>query len=214
MQEFMMGIEIERFRWETCEIYLGRIETIEEAAWREVLDNAEQKRYDQYRFGRDKQRFAARRFLVKYLAARKLGVLPVEVKFQLGRYGKPEVRGLEMSWSGSGEMMAVIFGSSPVGIDIERIDENRQWEELWDKVAGNADTKADGKNFLRYWTAREALGKALGTGLCEEVFARELYWDEQNMEMSGGEDVKFWVRELEGGDYCCGAAVMGAEKGV
>ena len=64
--------------------------------------------------------------------------------------------------------VAAVVARHPIGIDIEKIT-TRQTEALFDKVADSIEWALIGgkswEGFHRYWTAKEAVLKAKGTGL-------------------------------------------------
>ena len=66
------------------------------------------------------------------------------------------------------DYVAAVVARTPVGIDIEKIAE-RQTVSLYEKVADSAEWALIGgkswEGFYRYWTAKEAVLKADGTGL-------------------------------------------------
>lgn len=88
--------------------------------------------------------------------------------------GKPfvsaDMPGPAVSMSHSGDMVAVAVGmpGSALGIDIEK-QKPRNFLAIADHWFGPAETAAVAAEgaaaFYRVWTAREALGKALGVGL-------------------------------------------------
>jgi 4'-phosphopantetheinyl transferase len=76
--------------------------------------------------------------------------------------------GIYWSLTHKPEYVAAVVARTPIGIDIEKIAE-RQTASLYDKVADSAEWSLIGgkswQGFHRYWTAKEAVLKADGTGL-------------------------------------------------
>jgi phosphopantetheinyl transferase len=95
-------------------------------------------------------------------------------------FGRPSVDGLWVSVSHSGRRTAVaVGGAGPLGIDLEE-REPREFRAVADRwfsqrelqwLAAQPD-QLDG--FLRLWTAKEAVGKALGEGLGDGLLRREM----------------------------------------
>ncbi|WP_371405111.1 4'-phosphopantetheinyl transferase superfamily protein [Kribbella sp. NBC_00662] len=82
--------------------------------------------------------------------------------------GRPEVPGLAVSISHTHHLVVVAASTDgPIGVDLEEV-QPRQMQELADRWFAPEElawmsTRPDG--FLRLWTAKEAVGKALGRGL-------------------------------------------------
>jgi 4'-phosphopantetheinyl transferase len=149
----------------------------------EILDADELERAAAYRRAEDRTRFLAGCGLVRVAAARYAGVSPDAVVLDrrcpdCGRpHGKPRLRepqepALELSVSHSGALVAVAFARSPVGVDVERLDERLTAADV-SRVALSAGEReelerANGaglRHFLVYWTRKEAVSKAVGLGL-------------------------------------------------
>ncbi|MDH3666389.1 MAG: 4'-phosphopantetheinyl transferase superfamily protein [Paracoccaceae bacterium] len=124
--------------------------------------------------------FVLRRAARRAILARYLNVLPERIAFQENRHGRPQTDGLRFSASHSGAMacLAVTRGDV-VGADIERIrpvdtllfeqrilspDERQMLQEQPEPDRLN--------RLLTLWTAKEAILKAMGTGLCLEMLPR------------------------------------------
>lgn len=107
-----------------------------------------------------------------------LDIRASEVKLVRGQFGKPCLAStvgvrIEFNISHSGAHLALATGTTPVGIDVE---ENRTVEEVeslvqryltadeWCAVLKQRHA-CRSNEFLKYWTRKEAVLKALGCGL-------------------------------------------------
>ncbi|MBR5868131.1 MAG: 4'-phosphopantetheinyl transferase superfamily protein [Clostridia bacterium] len=116
---------------------------------------------------------AGRELLSRLLAECFPGEMPSVAKTDLGKPYLPDYPEVGISVSHSGDYAVAAIAPGPVGIDLERLREPTAGvlkkyfsKEERDLVsAGGADV------FTRLWTTKEAIGKALGTGLLN----RELF---------------------------------------
>jgi 4'-phosphopantetheinyl transferase len=121
--------------------------------------------------GREAARWTLREILARYLG-------PVaEVKLEVGDHGKPSLPGpgrLRFNLTHSGEIAAVAVALDlEVGIDVERIDPDRDLLALAPRALAPADaalvTAAASAErpvlFHQAWARREAVAKCLGVGL-------------------------------------------------
>jgi 4'-phosphopantetheinyl transferase len=111
---------------------------------------------------------AARRWLAARAALRvalgeRLGVAPEAVAFARGEHGKPEIAGslLRFNLSHSGDLALIAFAPRDVGVDVERA--NRSARAVQRSLTPGE--RATGDDPLRIWCRKEALAKAIGTGL-------------------------------------------------
>lgn len=92
-----------------------------------------------------------------------------EISLHKDTRGKPLVSGsgVHVSLSHSGRCLAVAVSTVDLGMDIESLRYPDKWPALyrWITAPGEQAEAATGADFLRVWTAKEALVKALGTGL-------------------------------------------------
>jgi len=154
---------------------------------RSILDDAEIGRATLFRHSADRVRFMATRGALRSLLGGRLGVQPAEVRFAVGRRGRPELanasRKFSFNVSHSGEHALIsISGIRTVGIDVERIDPTLDWKALVDLVCTDREARMlraesaalQREHFCRCWTAKEALLKALGVGIAEDLRAFEV----------------------------------------
>lgn len=93
--------------------------------------------------------------------------------------GKPYVRNpqvpCEFNYSDAKTYCAAAFGERPIGIDIEEIRSpsvhllRRLSAEERGYLRDAADPTERNRRFVRIWTAKEAFGKMMGTGLTKEI---------------------------------------------
>ena len=126
------------------------------------------------------RRWLVSRGALREILAAELGVSPASVKLQLGEHGRPRLKPgthpseIDFNLSHSGELALVAVGRGRrVGIDVERLRPGRNPLRVADRYFSPQEVAAVGaaapdeqpREFLRYWTAKEALAKGLGLGL-------------------------------------------------
>ncbi len=145
-----------------------------------LLDDAERDRAGRFRSPDDRRRFIARRAALRRVLAQYTDDEPVSLRFIANAFGKPALAGetdcdgLRFNASHSGDLaVVVVTRGRDVGVDIER-------HRMIDEMAGIArshftpaerealeasapDERA--RVFFDLWTRKEALVKAIGTGL-------------------------------------------------
>lgn len=127
-------------------------------------------------------RCAVRAALASYLE-----IVPAKLCFTYGSHGKPELtRQPDLQFSiahSAGHVLLAVSGSSPVGVDVERVRQPPR-DGLAERLLGpgawlhyrSLDDQARGQAFTQAWAEREALVKALGLGigdgwgLCRSLF--------------------------------------------
>ncbi len=158
------------------EIVLARLDASSDGL-RELeacLSPHELKRADRFFFQRHRRRFVVARVRLRQLLGERLGVAARDLALVYGANGKPRLadEAMRFSVSHSGEIALFAFSRArEVGVDIEAVRpidsadaiaahilthrERRAYAAARDKVAA----------FLRFWTRKEALAKAIGDGL-------------------------------------------------
>lgn len=147
----------------------------------ETLNEEEIRAARRFRQRSDLVRSALGRFLIRRELGSLLAIRASEVKLEMGQFGKPCLAStvgvrIEFNISHSGARLALATGTTPVGIDVE---ENRTVEEVESLVQRylTADEwcallkqrhACHSNEFLKYWTRKEAVLKALGSGLSRD----------------------------------------------
>ena len=148
------------------------------------LNDDERARAARFHFAPDRARFVTSRIALRHILGEALGVEPAGVRFALGVHGKPEIvrdcnEGdwrFNLSHSGNISLIAVTQGR-PVGIDVEILRRlPRQMIEILPSLSPAerlalrlVAEPARPTAFLRCWTRKEALIKAIGAGLTQDL---------------------------------------------
>ena len=132
-----------------------------------------QARADRYFRREDSVRCVAAEALLRYAVSRQLGIPSFAVEqTPAGKPYLPEYPDFCFSLSHSGSWVAIAWGSSPVGIDVERLRMDSGKEQIArqffhpDEQAYLFEKNADfEKRFFQIWTMKESYLKYLGTGI-------------------------------------------------
>lgn len=153
------------------------ITRLDEAAYAALYaraDAARRDRADRCRRREDAYRCIASHALVRYAAAKNLGLR--EITVERTPQGKPYLRERAdfcFNLSHSGKWAVLACGGSRIGVDIERIvmDEKKEAVARRHFTSGEqdyifrAEPARQGIRFFEIWTAKESYLKFLGTGL-------------------------------------------------
>jgi 4'-phosphopantetheinyl transferase len=193
--------EASRFRTTFCvsaaEVHVWRLQFSSaesaEAGWY-VMTDEERARAESFRFASDRKRFCQSKLLLRRVLGKYLGLDPGKVPIVADQHGKPFVdgmtspRGLQfnLTHSRSVALLAITTGQT-VGIDVEDISRvaNIEVSTLAEGVLSKREIEAimvleresQMRAFLRCWTRKEALLKAVGVGLLGKLDGLEVPWD-------------------------------------
>jgi 4'-phosphopantetheinyl transferase len=150
-----------------------------------LLDEQERGRAARFVFERDRHRFVAAHAALRRLLARCTGQAPQALRFDLGAFGKPQLRGTPgcaFSLSHSGDLALVaLAGDGEIGVDLEPVRPMRDTDALVRQCLSERERlhfhalpeSERAFAFLQAWTRKEACLKAIGTGLQIEPSAVE-----------------------------------------
>jgi len=153
----------------------------DEAGSSALLDDDELARAGRFRFERDRVRFVHRHALVRRVLARYLDVAPAEITIRRTRFGRPELdpaSGLSFSVSHADELTVVAVAQGcRIGVDIERLRPLDDELEIAETMFAEAEVAllrsvplaSRAHTFLELWTRKEAIVKAVGSGLSLEL---------------------------------------------
>jgi 4'-phosphopantetheinyl transferase len=163
------------------------------------LTDEERLRADRFMREDVRRRFIVARAGLRTILGRYLAMPPEDVPIAIGSHGKPqfgnlaEANDLQFNLSHSGELALVaIARGCDVGVDVEQVRTIEHWQEIAARyfhpaeVAAIAAVPEAERNalFLRCWTQKEAILKALGIGLGRSL---------QSFAVGVNDDVGHWV---------------------
>lgn len=147
-------------------------------SYRTLLDPVELERAARFRFELDRERFIIAHGLLRTLLGERLGASPEELRFGRGPYGKPFIEGsdLRFNLSDTKDALVIAIGrSGEIGVDVETmtrtVDHDAVGEHYFtpeevEMIAASADRK---RRFLEFWTRKEAVLKASGVGIMDDL---------------------------------------------
>lgn len=135
-------------------------------------DETRQKKADKLKKKPDKKLSVVAGELVRNAVSNKFNIAPQDIRFRVGKNGKPYIENvdIEFSISHSGDIALCAISDKPVGIDIEQIrnvdinmvkrvftsDEQQYVLEKW---------SLSKQRFFEIWTRKEAYAKLNGKGV-------------------------------------------------
>jgi 4'-phosphopantetheinyl transferase len=144
-----------------------------------LLTGHEKALANQFRFDEDKCRFAVGRQALRHLLSKYLNVKPLDIGIDHKDLKKPVISypltDIHFNISHSGEWVLIGISRKELGIDIEKIDPEFQYSDLLQEHFSEAEKSFISRAanpllaFLYLWTRKEALTKAWGTGLQENL---------------------------------------------
>lgn len=148
--------------------------------FRAALDESELERAGRFRFEEDRERFIAGHGMMREVLGGALSADPASLRFERGPHGKPFLPGAGLRFSFSDTKDAVLVAISPdmeIGVDLEtfsrRVDHDAVAGHYFtgDEVrslSGLAEPERK-RGFLELWTRKEAVLKATGVGIMEDL---------------------------------------------
>ena len=144
-----------------------------------ILAESERAAAERYHFPQDRLRFLQRRAVLRFILSRYTGIKPAGLEFAHTGYGKPflvqsgNLHALNFSVSSSSNLAVICVARSPeLGIDLEKLAgkeiSRREADSVLRPTEQNAladHTEDFHETFLRFWTCKEAILKAIGMGL-------------------------------------------------
>jgi 4'-phosphopantetheinyl transferase len=177
-----------------------------------TLSAEERQRAEQFRLEQARRRFVLTRAALRTLLGKQMGVPPREVPLVLGMHGKPRLAdgACAVDWrfnvthSGEIALIAMTIGCE-VGVDIELVRPVRQAEHIarryfHPRESAAVRAAASGQRdvtFLRIWTAKEAVLKALGKGIAGSLTGFSVPTGPHDGAWIDVPDRRCWLQPLE-----------------
>jgi 4'-phosphopantetheinyl transferase len=152
-----------------------------QAELNDLLDPVEQERAQRFRFDADRERFILGHGLLRSLLGKYLKRDGSLVRMARGPFGKPYLEGkdLRFSFSDTKDAILIAFANAQeIGADIETMHRSVDHDAVSGhyftpteikaiQAAGSA--AASKRRFLEYWTRKEAVLKASGVGIMDDL---------------------------------------------
>jgi len=141
----------------------------------DVLSEREQEKASRMFIQKDKERYVVSKFCLRTLLSSFLNVPASEIDFIAHTHKKPTVKGLEFNISHTGDYVLIAISPKPVGIDIEYLNHEFDFKSILDitfskkEIDFIGDKNIDPTNFYVMWTRKEALLKASGEGVSDNL---------------------------------------------
>jgi 4'-phosphopantetheinyl transferase len=140
-----------------------------------LLNQRERGRLSTIRHPLTRFHFLRGRTTLRVILARHLGGSPSDIPLTVNAHGKPVLadHSLHFNVTHTEGLLGFVIGHSPVGVDAERTQANRDLAGLVNRYFSTAEqtqfasipAELQPAAFLRGWTCKEALLKAIGTGM-------------------------------------------------
>jgi 4'-phosphopantetheinyl transferase len=169
---------------EEIHVWLLRLDTENPAITDDIrlgwLDSEDRQRAERYVHPGARRGYLWTRGMLRRLLGQYLQCEPSAIRLESNPHGKPrlaetgEDQGLVFNVSHTDRLAVLGFARDrPLGIDIEKSRPDRDWHRIADYCLSDPErdrwrrTEAarQGMEFLKYWTAKEALVKAAGRGI-------------------------------------------------
>ncbi|MCI0333497.1 MAG: 4'-phosphopantetheinyl transferase superfamily protein [Planctomycetes bacterium] len=198
----------------------------------------EQQRADQFRLDAPRHRFVIARAALRILLGRYLGVEPGDMLLTVDANGKPRLANRDnvpelhfnMAHSDQLALIGVTRGCE-IGVDVERLRTVRHAAHIAQRYFHPNEVKtieAAPPNdrdaaFMRCWTCKEAILKAIGVGITDSLaaFQAPIVDDGGRGSFvavpthSHGKSARCWLQRLNpGDDYVAAVAVVGIERKI
>ena len=144
-----------------------------------LLNEAEHKRANSYYQQKDRERFIVSRVALRQLLGQYTGLQPQDIAFTIGPNKKPFIQNaanpIHYNVSHSGDKILIAISDHEVGIDVEHIQLDFDYEEIIPTCFSTAEatyirTSPDPRHtFYRLWTRKEALLKGTAKGVDDDL---------------------------------------------
>lgn len=163
------------------EIYFARVGDVSEYydRFKELISDFERERAGRFVHEGDRMTYVCCHAIVRLILSVKLGLRPELIEFVRGPYGKPYLNDNSLFFNITHTRDAfalIVTRGSETGIDMEAIDRTMNFRAIvrnfFSENEGNyifTDEIGSSARFFTLWTRKEALLKALGTGIADNL---------------------------------------------
>ena len=200
----------------------------EREIYEDVLSARERQVAARFHFDADRERSIVARGGLRRILSAYCGVSPQALTFRTDTYGKPSLSGIpsapQFNVSHSGDCVLIGVSLGPCGVDVERSHTRLSEHSIAERFFCPREVKWLRRNqngFLRLWTMKESVIKAVGRGLSiplSDVDVTDIAEGNAStitLETPGLEKQTLWLKELNAAkDYAAAISMVGSEGAV
>lgn len=141
----------------------------------DILSDREQDKAMRFINQKDKERYLVSKYCLRKLLAYFLDTSAAEVDFFTKDEQKPATKGIEFNISHTGNYVVIGISRKLIGVDVEFLNREFDFDSILEtgfsarEVEFIGKTSVDVTNFYTLWTRKEALLKAVGEGLSDNL---------------------------------------------
>jgi 4'-phosphopantetheinyl transferase len=155
-----------------------------EDLYQEILSKDEKTRADKFYFEHHRKNFIIFRATLRQTVSKHLNISAEKIKFKYAKFGKPEIitaqnkQNIQFNISHSENIALIaICKNKHIGIDIEQVRDLKDYQKISERFFSKKENQAvlkepiknQIKTFFQIWTRKEALIKASGKGLFQNL---------------------------------------------
>ncbi|WP_316809587.1 4'-phosphopantetheinyl transferase family protein [Pedobacter agri] len=143
--------------------------------YREILSVEEVEKALKFRSIDDANRFICTRYGIRNILSFFMNISPKSIVFQLGFNNKPYLEGIEFNITHCADLVIFAISKNPIGIDIEFCKKDFDFNGITAITFTKPELKLlkngpyANQTFYWLWTRKEALLKATGEGLIDQI---------------------------------------------
>jgi 4'-phosphopantetheinyl transferase len=177
-----------------AQIWFARLEEMRDhiPEYRALLDEEESARADRFRFDVDRERYIIGHGMLRMLLSRYTGIAPKEIRTDRGKYGKPYLPdgSLHFNLSDTKDAVLIAFALEEIGADLETMARTVDHQAVAEHYFTSAEVEwiqggdEPKRRFLELWTRKEAVLKASGVGIMDDLRVLEVHGSCNTMRIS------------------------------
>lgn len=184
-----------------CHLWFATLDELRPKAARleQLLDDAELQRADRFRFAYDRERFVLGHGWLRTVLSRYVTTEAAAIRYERGPHGKPFLSDNSVRFNFSDTKDAILIGITSdmeLGTDIETLARDVDHEAVSQhyftpsEIAGIRSSHAPKLRFLELWTRKEAVLKASGVGIMDDLRVLRVDAPMNEMTIGHGEFVR------------------------
>ncbi len=163
----------EKLNLDNCNIFKFNLEVYTQikSNYKNILSKIELNKAKIFKLQNDSERYIIGKYFTRLLIGDQLGINPAEVSFIEIENKKPATTHINFNISHSGNLVLIALSNSEIGIDVEFINTNFNFESLLTRCFKPSELFHIHNivDFYVFWTRKEAIIKATGEGLIDDL---------------------------------------------